>query len=246
MKKKLLLNFSLLFSSMFSLCNCGIIEYEIKENGFFKYVILGKEYKYHETDDKEAIALVGFTNEGLELESVDIPRSIDGIPVRYLGYTDPNMTLFGSANYVSFNCGEKIKKIYLFDNISSVDFINGNQVDLYNCSRKRIAIGGFYNKFYFENTLSYELGYEKGTNLLYFSPSNVSFLNNYNSQDNSLYRIENIEVGETIPIPLNPSRDGYVFTGWFKEPSCENIWDFTITRQTEEFNLVLYSGWKLK
>ena len=242
MKKKLLLSFSLLFSSMFSLCNCGIIEYEIKEDGYFKYVILGKEYKYHETDDKEAIALVGLTEEGLSLESVDIPKSIQNIPVRYLGYKNPNNTLFGNHDYIDFICGEKLRKIYFFDNISTIFFVSGPQVDLFNCSRKKIGAGGTYNKIYFEKSFCNELGYDEERNL-YFFPSNVTFLNNFDSSDKSIYRIENVEVGESIPFPLNPTRDKYEFTGWYTEASCENLWDFSIIRQTDDFDLTLYSGW---
>ena len=245
MRKKIILSVSLLFSSVFALSNCGVKEYEIKESGYFKYIILGKEYKYHETDDEEAIALVGLTEEGLCVESVDIPRNIQNIPVRYLGCRNPNMSLFGTADYIEFICGEKLRKIYFFDNISKIFFVSGTQVDLLNCSRKKIGAGGTYNKIYFENSFCYELGYEEDKNL-YFSPSNVAFLNNFDSNDRSIFRIENIEKGELVPSPLDPIRDDYSFTGWYTESSCENLWDFTTTRQTENFNLVLYAGWKLK
>ena len=28
-------------------------------------------------------------------------------------------------------------------------------------------------------------------------------------------------------IPNSPTRDGYTFGGWYKEPECINTWDFT-------------------
>jgi uncharacterized repeat protein (TIGR02543 family) len=41
---------------------------------------------------------------------------------------------------------------------------------------------------------------------------------------------------------LDPSRIGYVFTGWYKEPQCVNVWDFS-TAQIEE-DTMIYAGWK--
>ncbi len=40
-----------------------------------------------------------------------------------------------------------------------------------------------------------------------------------------------------------PTREGYEFTGWYMDPSCELLWsdDAKVTRE-----MTLYAGWRLK
>ncbi|HBN56945.1 MAG TPA: hypothetical protein DD414_09230, partial [Lachnospiraceae bacterium] len=49
--------------------------------------------------------------------------------------------------------------------------------------------------------------------------------------------------GDTIPEPNDPRRDGYIFEGWFKEKSCENLWNFSSDKVTG--NTILYAGWSV-
>ena len=45
-------------------------------------------------------------------------------------------------------------------------------------------------------------------------------------------------------MPPKPERDGYSFTGWYTEPECNSIWDFSSVPLIEEGNtLILYAGW---
>ncbi len=48
--------------------------------------------------------------------------------------------------------------------------------------------------------------------------------------------------GELLPKRSDPSADGYIFTGWYKEAACENLWDFDKDTVTED--ITLYAGWK--
>ncbi len=43
-----------------------------------------------------------------------------------------------------------------------------------------------------------------------------------------------------VEYPTVPTRSGYIFTGWYTEPDCENIYDFT-KPLTE--SVTLYAGW---
>lgn len=43
------------------------------------------------------------------------------------------------------------------------------------------------------------------------------------------------------PKPATPVRNGYVFTGWYKEPACENIWSFD--KDIAADDVTLYAGW---
>ncbi|MDR2963763.1 MAG: InlB B-repeat-containing protein [Bacteroidales bacterium] len=54
---------------------------------------------------------------------------------------------------------------------------------------------------------------------------------------------QEIEHGNPVLRPENPTREGYAFAGWFTEPACENEWDFathTVTAHT-----TLYAKWIL-
>lgn len=50
-----------------------------------------------------------------------------------------------------------------------------------------------------------------------------------------------VQPGSKITKPGDPTKDGYTFVGWFKEPACQNAWSFendTVTKNT-----TLYAKW---
>lgn len=50
--------------------------------------------------------------------------------------------------------------------------------------------------------------------------------------------------GELLNAPQAPTREGYVFTGWFKDSVCYEQWDMQI--DTVQSDLTLYAGWEQK
>ncbi len=50
-----------------------------------------------------------------------------------------------------------------------------------------------------------------------------------------------VKTGELLTAPEAPTADGYQFEGWFKEPECENIWDFE--KDTVTADITLYAKW---
>ena len=61
-----------------------------------------------------------------------------------------------------------------------------------------------------------------------------------------LYRLDNIETDQNITEPLEPTIEGYEFTGWYTEPECINEWDFEVVPTIEENeDLTLFAGWPL-
>lgn len=48
--------------------------------------------------------------------------------------------------------------------------------------------------------------------------------------------------GELLTEPEEPQREGYLFTGWYKEPGCQEIWD--MDKDILESDIILYAGWK--
>ena len=47
--------------------------------------------------------------------------------------------------------------------------------------------------------------------------------------------------GQKLDPPDDPSRDGYVFGGWYKEAACTNVWDFD--NDTVSSAMTLYAKW---
>lgn len=39
-----------------------------------------------------------------------------------------------------------------------------------------------------------------------------------------------------------PSREGYEFTGWYRDPACQELWD--AERDTVRESMTLYAGWE--
>ena len=52
---------------------------------------------------------------------------------------------------------------------------------------------------------------------------------------------EDIEYGAKIREPVSPTRNGYLFDGWYLDSSCTNRWYFTTDTVTS--NLTLYAKW---
>lgn len=48
--------------------------------------------------------------------------------------------------------------------------------------------------------------------------------------------------GDLLDEPEVPSREGYTFTGWYKDPACDMQWD--METDTVESDMNLYAGWQ--
>lgn len=51
-----------------------------------------------------------------------------------------------------------------------------------------------------------------------------------------------VEEGALIIEPMEPTDEYYVFGGWFKEPACENQWNFETDKVVQ--NMTLYAKWE--
>ena len=59
-----------------------------------------------------------------------------------------------------------------------------------------------------------------------------------------LYKKMEIVPGELIAQPEDPTRNNYEFTGWFKESTCDNMWDFAVDKPLD--SVFLYAKWTIK
>ena len=53
---------------------------------------------------------------------------------------------------------------------------------------------------------------------------------------------QNQMYGELLDIPEPPTREGYLFTGWYKDHACFEQWNVEI--ETIETDITLYAGWE--
>ena len=53
---------------------------------------------------------------------------------------------------------------------------------------------------------------------------------------------QNQMYGELLDVPEPPAREGYRFTGWYTDPSCEILWN--VEARIIETDMTLYAGWE--
>lgn len=215
---------------------------DIKSSGYFEYIV--------EKDDitnEKVVAVVGLTYDGMNREVIDVPREIDGKPVRYIGRRVTKVNLMG-VEYYHFE-SENLKKIYLPDTVRMIDsdvfdyLKRADELEIMLCSCHNTTIRdiGEFNRIYLYKTL-YESGDFSGD----YAFANIVFMNNYSDEVNGgYYRLDNIGTGETIPEPPAPEREGYTFGGWYTEPECVTAWDFGDSPRIEEgVEFRLYAKWR--
>ena len=97
---------------------------------------------------------------------------------------------------------------------------------------KAITTENYYLKFnYIEKT---------GTEIL---PGNDHFDITFKYNNGQPDSVVSVHENDFIPRPATPSRIGYNFIGWYREPSCINAWNFDVDRATGD--MTLYAGWEL-
>lgn len=74
---------------------------------------------------------------------------------------------------------------------------------------------------------------------------NVAYFYNYDENGDGytddLYYTDFVLYGGTVTPPTNPTRDGYIFGGWYTEPECVNVYDFSVPMTSNSVNL--YAKW---
>jgi uncharacterized repeat protein (TIGR02543 family) len=63
----------------------------------------------------------------------------------------------------------------------------------------------------------------------------------YDSQGGSAVDSQTVEHGGKAIEPTAPTKEGYTFCGWYKEPGCTNAWNFATDTVTS--NVTLYAKW---
>ena len=68
------------------------------------------------------------------------------------------------------------------------------------------------------------------------------FTVNFNSLGGTDVAPQEQMYGELIDAPEPPTREGYTFTGWYRDNACYGPWD--LETDTVETDTTLYAGWE--
>ena len=214
MLKKILVTIFLMF---FITClgGCRSPESVLYEDEYFVYRY--HVYSYQESIMDDCMHLDGLTEKGNEQEILIIPSHFNGKKVKLgTGYTSPAETDFKISN-------NNIKKIYVPEDVGEVDYISApRKTKIFALSAHISPLAEPDSGRLYKNREAYEKGFKN-----FECPANVSYKWNYEEAPNSgYYWIDDYDNEIISYIPTDPTREGYIFDGWYKEPECINKWDF--------------------
>ena len=222
-----------LFACAVGLSGCGNKRKEIGYLACYEY--------------EKYIEVVDLSEEGHKQKYIVMPETINGKPYQF---TESNG--FGTGTHsAKFSENNILEKIYFefFDYI-----IEYNSYVFFNCKALKKTI--FNNNLGYTKTIVFNDNktiYVPNDGSLYTNYSNipvfvdedgnetkcfvvestyylanVEFIFNYDdAPNNGYYWIDDIDDGEKLELlPPDPTREGYIFGGWYCEKECENQFDF--------------------
>ncbi len=71
---------------------------------------------------------------------------------------------------------------------------------------------------------------------------NPGFTITFDSRGGTDVPAQNQMYGELLDVPETPTREGYLFTGWYKDQACFEQWN--VETETIETDMTLYAGWE--
>ena len=231
-------------------------------------VIDGVFYDYD--GEYYSIDYIGKSSDAENMKYLFIRDYINGLKVKYSGndnYVMPSsIKIFGTEveriyypwtinGFYSINwrCGrEDIQNLKYIVSSSNADLMIGPDNDL--------NFDYLYEQgWYVITNWLYEKELSEG-NLIdnvreYYIPANISFMFNHEANPNEGYFfVDLVEEGGIITKPpYDPQREGYTFSGWYKDEGCTEAWDFEKDEVEIHFDeegnriyeeIKLYAGWE--
>lgn len=71
---------------------------------------------------------------------------------------------------------------------------------------------------------------------------NPGFTVTFDSKGGTDVPAQNQMYGQLLELPEPPTREGYTFTGWYKDYGCFDPWN--VEEDTIETDMTLYAGWE--
>lgn len=66
----------------------------------------------------------------------------------------------------------------------------------------------------------------------------------FNSLGGTTVESQKLQYGDLVVVDEPPTREGYVFAGWYRDIMCENPWN--LETDTVEQSMTLYAAWEEK
>ena len=251
------------FAAVTSLTGClgkritfreGSVVYSGVTDYLLYYVVGSRDSETNRIKDGAYVLVYGFTGLGEKQERLDIPRTIDGYPVKQMGRAQ---LAWSPEDNDPIYFPSTLKKLFVFETLEKIENgHDGRNVNLMVCSEEFYGdrIDEYTNipfiyKSLYDSEYSYLPGEMTPDGKIYnphCSPANITFMNNYPLEDDGgHYRLDNIGSEECIIEPPAPELEGYEFNGWYTDKECKDRWDFSTSltlKMGDEF--VLYAGWK--
>lgn len=71
---------------------------------------------------------------------------------------------------------------------------------------------------------------------------NPGFTVTFDSKGGTDVPAQNQMYGQLLEVSEFPTREGYRFTGWYKDPACFDQWN--LEEDTVQSDMILYAGWE--
>ena len=238
-----------MFLFMLGLSGCGdplkIYDYYIEGDFVFAYS--------KDEIETQRLSLYGLSEEGKNKEYLILPeehkgRKIDGFGVVL-------STFYGGTYYRDDFDSSTLKKIFVnfkfadvYNRYVGIDYLKErNKYSFifwnYVSTGFLYGISSIIKEYIFGNNLINNEEMKEILDVYYFSSSsrlyyiaNVSYIYNYEASPNDgYYWVDNYDSSLIQYIPPEPTREGYVFDGWYKEAECINKWDFNSDKTSASY-----------
>ena len=83
-----------------------------------------------------------------------------------------------------------------------------------------------------------------GIVLVLYGVANNGYVVTFDSKGGTDVPPQNQMYGQLLEEPEAPSREGYIFNGWYKDHACDLLWD--LETDIIESDITLYAGWQAK
>lgn len=219
-----------------------------EDQGFYYYVIGDNGKAQDKYNEGTKAVILGFKDENFQADELVIPESLGGFPVTKIGRVWQTLGIGGPTPEVYYGLDvSKVNRIIINHNIhipsygikdfsgdivlnSIVEYLDFDSVrDCHsiqiNTEINFIDILSDYDKYFYSvlnNYEIYEIKYEA------VGGKQKTF-------------ITALHKGELLPEPEEPTKEGYIFTGWFTDENYETEWNFEEDLVTE--NITLYARW---
>lgn len=156
------------------------------------------------------------------------PGAITNISLEWTQTGKNSPTLYAAKDEVASATSNKIAECSSDDREQSID----------------LGIENGYNYFYFDGTTVTGACYLSKFTITYSveDADGTYYDVTFNSQNGEEPKTVETKENTLVSQPSDPTRKGYIFTGWYTDEECTEAWDFENDLVTGETNL--YAGWE--